>query len=137
MEYLCDCTDCLKFDFQNCIKTSAPKVAPVPIDHEKECELDTDGEDEYLKMFEFVGLNSFVALVSEDSNEPVYIIKVDGKERAQQEEEDDFGHIVPKGQLYVSGQYLKKNGQGLRDITNSVFYQVEQFALLMKYLILL
>ena len=40
MEYLCDCTECLKFDFQNCIKTSVPKVAPVPIDHEKECELD-------------------------------------------------------------------------------------------------
>ena len=48
MEYLCDCTECLKFDFQNCIKTSLPKVPPVPIDHEKECELYIDGEDEYL-----------------------------------------------------------------------------------------
>ena len=73
----------LKVRFSELYKTSVPKVAPVPIDHEKECELDIDGEDEYLKMFEFVGLNSFVALVSEDSNEPVFIIKVDGKERAQ------------------------------------------------------
>jgi len=106
MEYLCDCTECLKFDFENCVKTT--NFTPVPIDHEKECQLDVDGEDEHLKMFEFVGIDSFVALVSEDSNEPVYILKVEGKERAEQEQKDDFGHIIPPGQLYLSGKYLKK-----------------------------
>ena len=49
MEYLCDCTECLKFDFKNCVKTKEDNTHATPttiFDHETECGL--DDEDEYL-----------------------------------------------------------------------------------------
>ena len=98
MEYLCDCTECLKFDFKNCVKTKEDNTHATPttiFDHETECGL--DDEDEYLKVFEFIEINSFVGLVSADSNEPVYIMKVEAKERANQEQNDEFGQYVPPG----------------------------------------
>ena len=109
-EFLCDCLQCLQLDFDKCVKLSAENpVAPVDsIHHEDEGNLDVDEEDESHKVFEFVAVPSFVALISEDSNEPVYILKVEEKERAEKDEQDDFEHCIPAGDLYIRGKYLKK-----------------------------
>ena len=65
-EFLCDCLQCLQLEFDKCVKISKNNtVAPVDC-YEKECELNIDDEDQYLKVFEFVTIQSFVALVSED-----------------------------------------------------------------------
>ena len=84
-------------------------VAPVDsIDHEDEGNLDVDEVEESHKVFEFVAVSSFVALISEYSNEPVYILKVEEKGRAEKDEQGDFKHFIPAGDLYIRGKYLKK-----------------------------
>ena len=99
------CLQCLQLEFDKCVKISENNpVAPVNC-YEKECELDIDDEDEYLKVLAFVAIQSFVALVSEDS---VYILKVEEKGKAEKEEQDDYGHTIPPGQLYLRGKCLKK-----------------------------
>ena len=109
-EFLCDCLQCLQLDFDKCVKLSAENpVAPVDsIHHEDEGNLDVGEEDESHKLFEFVAVPSFVALISEDSNEPVYILKVEEKGRAEKDEQDDFEHCIPAGDFYIRGKYLKK-----------------------------
>ena len=109
-EFLCDCLQCLQLDFDKCVKLSAENpVAPVDsIHHEDEGSLNIDEENESHKVFEFVAVPSFVALISEDSNEPVYILKVEEKERAEKDEQDDFEHCIPAGDLYIRGKYFKK-----------------------------
>ena len=104
------CLQCLQLDFNKCVKLSAENpVAPVDSVHqENEGNLDVDEEDESHKVFEFVAVPSFVALISEDSNEPVYILKVEEKGRAEKDEQDDFEHCIPAGDLYIRGKYLKK-----------------------------
>ena len=83
-EFLCDCLQCLQLDFDKCVKLSAENpVAPVDsIHHEDEGNLNVNEEDENHKVYEFVAVPSFVALISEDSSEPVYIPKVVEKGRA-------------------------------------------------------
>ena len=100
-EFLCDCLQCLQLDFDKCVKLSAENsVAPDDsIPHEDEGNLDVDEEDESHKVLEFVAVPSSVALVSEDSNEPVYILKVKEKGRAEKDEQDDFEHCIPAGDL--------------------------------------
>ena len=109
-EFLCDCLQCLLLDFDKRVKLSAesPVAAVDSIHHEDEGNLDVDEEDESHKIFEFVAVPSFVVLISEDSNEPVYILKVEEKERAEKDEQDDFEHCIPAGDLYIRGKYLKK-----------------------------
>ena len=75
-EYLCDCEQCLKLDFEKCTKVSENNESVPPVEsvsHEDECNECSDDIDENRKVFEFVTVPWLVALVYEDSNEPVYI----------------------------------------------------------------
>ena len=58
-------------------------------------------------MFEFVSIPSFVAVVSYNSCEPVYIIKVTEKDLAKEGLKNSFGHVIYPGELYLKGNYLK------------------------------
>ena len=58
-------------------------------------------------MFEFVSIPSFVAVVSYNSCEPVYIIKVTEKDLAKEELKDRFGHVIYPGEPYLKDNYLK------------------------------
>lgn len=51
---------------------------------------------------------SFIALVSGDSTEPIYLLKLEEKKMAEKEEHDDFGHIISPGEFFIRGRYLKK-----------------------------
>ena len=51
---------------------------------------------------QFVTTPLFVALVSEDSNEPVYILKVQEKGISEKEETDGYGHV--KRKVFEKGQ---------------------------------
>ena len=99
-EYRCDCEQCLQLDFEKCTKLSENNESVPPVEsvsHEDECNLDVDDIDENCKVFEFVTVPSFVALVSEDSNEPVYILKVEEKGQAEKEETDEYRHLIVGG----------------------------------------
>ena len=51
---------------------------------------------------------SFVAVLSNNLNEPGYFIKVEEKGIAECELRDRFGHVVLVGEPYVKGDYLQK-----------------------------
>ena len=105
-EYLCDCDQCLQFNFEKCNKI-IESVTNAAISYEEECNLDLDDIDEARKKFEFVTVPSFVALVSGDPNEPVYILQVGEKGEAESEKTDPIGHVIATGELYIRGNYLK------------------------------
>ena len=75
--------------------------------HIDECDLDADDIDQNEKVFEFVTITSFVALVSEDSNEPVYILKVEEKGTAEKEGTDGYGYTISTGEYFLRRKYLK------------------------------
>ena len=59
-------------------------------------------------ILEFVDVPSFVAVLSNNLNEPVYFIKVEEKGIAECELRDRFGHVVLVGDPYFKGNYLQK-----------------------------
>ena len=70
-----------------------------------DCYLDDSNEDRGQHVFEFVSIPPFVAVVSYNSCEPVYIIKVTEKDLAKEELKDRFGHVIYPGELYLKGNY--------------------------------
>ena len=50
---------------------------------------------------------SFVALVSEDSNEPKYILKFEEKGTAEKEEKDEYCNTISTGEYFLHKKYLK------------------------------
>ena len=89
-------------------ETNSESIPPVvSVCHIDECDLDADDIDQNEKVFEFVTITSFVALVSEDSNEPMYILKVEVKGIAEKEDTDGYGHTISIGEYFLSGNHLK------------------------------
>ena len=109
--YLCDCLQCLQLDFNNCLKLSETNSKSIPpvrsVCHEDECDLDADDIGQNEKVFEFVTIPLFVALVSKDCNEPVFILKVEEKEIAEKEEMGGYGHTISTGEYVLCRKYLK------------------------------
>ena len=110
---LCDCDSCLDFYFEDCFRKEVPleesmldksETSNVTTDN---CYLDDSNEDRGQHVFEFVSIPPFVAVVSYNSCEPVYIIKVTEKDLAKEELKNSFGHVIYPGELYLKGNYLK------------------------------
>ena len=59
-------------------------------------------------MLEFFDVPSFVAVLSNNLNEPAYFIKVEEKSIAECELRDRFGHVVLVGEPYCKRNYLQK-----------------------------
>ena len=108
--HVADCLKCLQLDFDNCLKLSETNSESIPsvgsVCPKDECDLDADDIDQTEKVFEFVTIPSFVTLVSEDSNESVYILKVEQKGIAE-EETDGYGQIISTVLYFLRGKYLK------------------------------
>ena len=106
-EFLCDCDGCFDFRFEDCIRKETPLEESMLNESETsnvttdDCYLDDSNEDRGQHVFEFVSIPSFVAVVSYNSCEPVYIIKVTEKDLAKEELKDRFGHVI------YPGEYLK------------------------------
>ena len=111
-EFLCDCDDCLDFRFDDCCRKQTsqeqsplnePEVQDVIPD---DCCLDAHDEERGQHVYEFVIISSFVAVVSYNSWEPVYIIRINEKVTVNEEMKDRYGHSLALGQLYLKGNYL-------------------------------
>ena len=106
-EFLCDCDGCFDFRFEDCIRKETPLEESMLNESETsnvttdDCFLDDSNEHRSQHVFEFVSIPSFVAVVSYNSCEPVYIIKVTEKDLAKEELKDRFGHVI------YPGEYLK------------------------------
>ena len=110
-EYLCDCLQFLHLDFDNCLKLSENNSESIPpvgsACHEDECVLGADDIDLNEKVFEFVTIPSFVGLLCEVSNEPVYILKVEENGIVEKEKTDGYGHGISTGEYFLRGKCLK------------------------------
>ena len=83
-EFLCDCVRCLDFDFDQCLKEN--DNVQIIQDEEEVDEsyfLDYENIDEGMKIYEFVEIPSYVALIAYNKIEPIYIIQVTEKEIAK------------------------------------------------------
>ena len=75
-------------------ETNSEFIPPVGlVCHEDECDLDADNIDQNEKVFELT-IPSFAALVSEDANERVHILKVEEKRMEEKEETDGYDVVV-------------------------------------------
>ena len=101
----------------------------------EDCYLDEFNEDCGQYVFEFVSIPSFVAAVSYNSCEPVYIIKVTEKDLAKDELKNHFGLVIYPGELYLKGNYLKLTR--LKNIARKslLWFQEMWFVNLTKFLI--
>ena len=112
-EFLYDCDSCLDFRFEDSLRKETPLEESMLNESETsnvttdDCYLDDFNEDRGQHVFEFVSITSFVAVVSYNLCEPVYIIKVTEKNLAKEELKGRFGHIIYPGELYLKGNYLK------------------------------
>ena len=112
-EYVCDCKMCLSLSFDKCENTKdlndnsiLEEISSVTNDSEWFCDSDKTINKSYI--LEFVDVPSFVAVLSNNLNEPVYSIKVEEKGIAECELRDRFGHVILVGEPYFKVNYLKK-----------------------------
>ena len=112
-EYLCDCKMCLSLSFDKCENTKnlndnsiLEEISSVNNNSERLCNSNKTINKSYI--LEFVDVSSFVAVLSNNLNKPVYFIKVEEKGIAECELRDRFGHVVLVGEPYFKGNYLQK-----------------------------
>ena len=112
-EYLCDCKMCLSLSFDKCENTKnlndnsiLEEISSVNNDSEWFCDSDETVNKSYI--LEFVDMLAFFVVLSNNSNEPVYFIKVEKKGIAECELRDRFGHVALVGEPYFKGNYLQK-----------------------------
>ena len=98
---------CLSLSFDKCENTKNLNDNSIL---EKISSVNNDSEWLILESYilEFVDVPSFVAVLSNNLNEPVYFIKVEEKGIAECELRDRFGHVVLVGEPYFKGNYLQK-----------------------------
>ena len=107
-EFLCDCVSCLDFDFDQCLKEN--DNVQIIQDEEEVDEsyfLDYENIDEGMKVYEFVEIPSYVALIAYNKIEPIYIIQVTEKGIAKNKMQDHYGNEIFTGEFYFKGNYLK------------------------------
>ena len=104
---------CLSLSFDKCENTKnlndnsiLEEISSVNNDSEWFC--DSDETVNKIYILEFVDVPSFVTVLSNNLNEPVYLIKVKEKGIAECELRDRFGHVVLVGEPYFKGNYLQK-----------------------------
>ena len=61
------------------------------------------------KIFEFVTIPSFVAVISCNTSEPIYFIKIVKKNMAKENFRDRFGQEIFPGVCYLKGFYLQNS----------------------------
>ena len=117
-EYLCDCEQCLSFNFDSCNRsTELDKKAKHLVEDEHddsvddECILDEDfdNEDKISQIYEFIEVPAFVALLSFNTVEPFFVLKVLSKGKADETLRDRYGNVILQGEYYLKGVSAKSS----------------------------
>ena len=67
-EFLCDCESCLSFNFEECTRKQEVAQIHDSVEHVDESWLQDDKNgEEASQVFEFIGISSYVTLISDDS----------------------------------------------------------------------
>ena len=105
-EYLCDCEECLCLNFLSCVKNTSKIIENKNNDTDdlEDCLL---VEENYpIKVYETY---SFVAVISCNSSEPIYFIKIVEQNVAKENLRDQFEQETFPGECYLKGFYFQKS----------------------------
>ena len=61
------------------------------------------------RIYEFVSTSSYVSLLLCNASDPVYFVLVEKKCQVTEKLQDQYGHVIPPGELYLEGRYLHKS----------------------------
>ena len=121
-EYFCSCSNCLELKFENCESLITANFDETVVDlnqcenessnSEDECTLDEDFENgNNHNVFDFIILPSYIALITGNMLQPVYILKIFEKGKSSTKMHDKYGHVILPDELYLKGNYLVKNSR--------------------------
>ena len=100
-EVLCDCKSCLCFNFEKCTKKKEVAQIHNSVENGDDFWLQDDENGENAsKIFEFVEIPSYVALISDNSSEPFYFVKLEAKGIFEKIMTDTYGHTLSSGQKH-------------------------------------
>ena len=108
-EYSCDCEECLCLTFLSCVKNKWNIIENKSNDTDDSESCLLDKENDPIKISEFVTITLFAAVMSCNTSEPVYFVKIVEKNVARESLRDRFGSEIFPGESYLKGFYLNKN----------------------------
>ena len=68
-----------------------------------------EDDDRQSRIYEFVSTSSYVSLLLCNASDPVYFVLVEKKCQATEKLQDQYGHVIPPGELYLEDRYLHKS----------------------------
>ena len=108
-EYLCDCEEGICLNFLCCVKNTSKFIENKNNDTDDSDDCLLDEENYPTKIYELATIPSFVAVISCNTSEPIYFIKIIEKNVAKENLRDQFGHEIFPGEWYVKGFYFQKS----------------------------
>ena len=107
-QYLRDCEECLCLNFLSCVNNTSKfiKNKNNDTDDPEDCLLYE--ENDTAKTFEFVTIPSFVSVISCNTSESIYFIKIAEKNVAKENLRDRFAHEIFPRECYLKKFYLRK-----------------------------
>ena len=118
-EYLCSCSNCLTLKFGNPESLITANLDETVADlnqcenessnSEDEFALEEDFEDRNNQnVFDFISLPSYMALITGNMLQPVYILNIFEKGKTSTKMYDKYGHVILPDKLHLKGNYLFK-----------------------------
>ena len=118
-EYPCSCSNCLELKFENCESLITANFDETVAhlnqrknessNSEDECAVDENFEDgNNQNIFDFITLPSYIALITGNLLQPVYILKIFEKSKASTKMHEKYGHLTLPDELYLKGNYFVK-----------------------------
>ena len=105
-EYLCDCSQCLQLNFDNCCCSfQSDEMETLNLEEEF---VDSSNIENYGQhIFEFIDIPSNITLVSGRTMEPLYFVLVKEKGVAGEVMKDCYDHVMSVDDMFFRGNYLK------------------------------
>ena len=96
-QYSCDCEECLCLTFLSCVKNKWNIIENKSNDTDDSEGCLLDKENDPFKIFEFVTIALFVAVISCNTSEPIYFVKIVENNVVRESLRDPFGSEILKG----------------------------------------
>ena len=104
--YLCDCSQCLQLNFDNCCCLfQSDEMETLNLEEEF---VDSSNIENYGQhTFEFIDIPSYITLASGRTMETLYFVLVKEKGIAGEVMKDCYDHVMSVGDMFFRGNYLK------------------------------
>ena len=108
-QYSCDYGKCLCLNFLSCVKNTLKFIQNKKNDTNDSADCLQDKENDPIKIFEFVTIPSFVAVITCNTAEAIYFVKIVDKNVVKENLRDRFEREIFPRECYLKGFYLQKN----------------------------